>query len=71
MVNKEKGGKQMKQDGKWDGFRRLVLVDKIKECDDITSFYFKAEDGGKPVSYTHLTLPTKNSPCRSRWAPYH
>ena len=25
----------------------------------------------KPVSYTHLTLPTKNSPCRSRWSPYH
>ena len=24
-----------------------------------------------PVSYTHLTLPTKNSPCRSRWSPYH
>ena len=28
-------------------------------------------DGLKPVSYTHLTLPTKNSPCRSRWSPYH
>ena len=25
----------------------------------------------QPVSYTHLTLPTKNSPCRSRWSPYH
>ena len=25
----------------------------------------------KTVSYTHLTLPTKNSPCRSRWSPYH
>ena len=25
----------------------------------------------KAVSYTHLTLPTKNSPCRSRWSPYH
>ena len=25
----------------------------------------------RPVSYTHLTLPTKNSPCRSRWSPYH
>ena len=27
--------------------------------------------GTIPVSYTHLTLPTKNSPCRSRWSPYH
>ncbi|WP_210340015.1 hypothetical protein, partial [Bosea sp. ASV33] len=24
-----------------------------------------------PVSYTHLTLPTINLRCRSRWAPDH
>ena len=24
-----------------------------------------------PVSYTHLTLPTRCHRCRSRWAPYH
>ena len=24
-----------------------------------------------PVSYTHLTLPTKQTACRSRWSPYH
>ena len=24
-----------------------------------------------PVSYTHLTLPTKCRKCRSRWSPYH
>ena len=23
------------------------------------------------VSYTHLTLPTSNNLCRSRWSPYH
>ena len=23
------------------------------------------------VSYTHLTLPTIATPCRSRWSPYH
>ena len=23
------------------------------------------------VSYTHLTLPTNNPWCRSRWSPYH
>ena len=23
------------------------------------------------VSYTHLTLPTIGSRCRSRWSPYH
>ena len=25
----------------------------------------------EPVSYTHLTLPTKPMMCRSRWSPYH
>ena len=25
----------------------------------------------RPVSYTHLTLPTRIYPCRSRWSPYH
>ena len=25
----------------------------------------------KAVSYTHLTLPTTCTPCRSRWSPYH
>ncbi|WP_233170658.1 hypothetical protein, partial [Aquitalea sp. ASV15] len=24
-----------------------------------------------PVSYTHLTLPTNEQQCRSRWAPGH
>ena len=25
----------------------------------------------QPVSYTHLTLPTRCHRCRSRWSPYH
>ena len=25
----------------------------------------------EPVSYTHLTLPTIDISCRSRWSPYH
>ena len=28
-------------------------------------------DPTTPVSYTHLTLPTKYNSCRSRWSPYH
>ena len=27
--------------------------------------------GPRSVSYTHLTLPTTGSLCRSRWSPYH
>ena len=32
---------------------------------------FIADALGKPVSYTHLTLPTTCNLCRSRWSPYH
>ena len=28
-------------------------------------------EGLTAVSYTHLTLPTKEDECRSRWSPYH
>ena len=28
-------------------------------------------EANKPVSYTHLTLPTNRVACRSRWSPYH
>ena len=37
----------------------------INLCDDVPSF----AEGFEPVSYTHLTLPTKESRGRSRWAP--
>ena len=29
------------------------------------------KDYQRPVSYTHLTLPTTARRCRSRWSPYH
>ena len=29
------------------------------------------EEAVEAVSYTHLTLPTTGSLCRSRWSPYH
>lgn len=37
--------------GDWNDFRELVLVDKIKECSDIISFYFKAKDGGELAAH--------------------
>lgn len=32
------------QEGGWDGFKELVVTDKVEESDVITSFYFKAKD---------------------------
>uniref|UniRef100_UPI0018EAE44D hypothetical protein n=1 Tax=Aquitalea sp. ASV15 TaxID=2795104 RepID=UPI0018EAE44D len=31
----------------------------------------KSQRAPAPVSYTHLTLPTNEQQCRSRWAPDH
>ena len=38
--------------------------------DDQRSRWFGGLASGA-VSYTHLTLPTNVSMCRSRWSPYH
>lgn len=35
----------------WTGFKELILVDKINECDDIISFYFKDKEGKKLVKH--------------------
>ena len=35
----------------FNNFKELILVDKIKECTDIVSFYFKSKDGGKLVKH--------------------
>lgn len=35
----------------WDGFKELVLVDKVEVCTDIISFYFKSKDGSKLVKH--------------------
>lgn len=37
--------------GNWNGFRELVLVDKVEVCPSIISFYFKSKDGGKLVKH--------------------
>ena len=53
------------------------------QAKDILEIVYKAlrEKGYNPVnqivgyimsvSYTHLTLPTTQLKCRSRWSPYH
>lgn len=45
--------------GGWDGFRKFIVKDKVKESDNITSFYLVPEDGGaipdyKPGQYINL-----------------
>ena len=32
---------------------------------------YKESENTVAVSYTHLTLPTITTVCRSRWSPYH
>ena len=53
----------------------LALLDcDVKAGDEVMvqSFTFCASSNPiKSVSYTHLTLPTTQRSCRSRWSPYH
>ena len=59
-----------------------ILEDKgLTSSSKIFSLYMKFKGShnfqagtyefSKPVSYTHLTLPTTARRCRSRWSPYH
>ena len=51
---------------KWDLIKRKSFC-MAKE----NSIKMKKEPTVWAVSYTHLTLPTNNPWCRSRWSPYH
>ena len=58
-------------------FDRPVMATMIQRCAEL--HMRQIGQGGdpfetgsaRPVSYTHLTLPTITSGCRSRWSPYH
>lgn len=40
------------EEGKlWSGFKELILVDKVEECTDIMSFYFKDKNNEKLVKH--------------------
>lgn len=44
----------------WKGFKEFILVDKIQECQDIISFYFKPKDQTKlPLHKPGQYLPIK------------
>ena len=49
---------------KVEGFNDETI--KIVDRNGFSSWHNK-----NPVSYTHLTLPTTCTRCRSRWSPYH
>ena len=60
----------------WDDAVTLALTyaevpyDVIYDV-DLLSGKLNDYDWLHPVSYTHLTLPTRSCQCRSRWSPYH
>ena len=52
------------------GSGKSILVDAIGLMVGMRGGAEYIQTGFEPVSYTHLTLPTK-AWCRSRWSPYH
>ena len=58
-----------------DDVDRMELHRLVREASRRAEISYEAPDGtvdyDEPVSYTHLTLPTKLILCRSRWSPYH
>ncbi|WP_199063935.1 hypothetical protein, partial [Serratia sp. ASV30] len=49
-----------------DALSGLIALARHQLTQDLTFV-----DGLNPVSYTHLTLPTMPTGCRSRWSPGH
>ena len=43
----------------------------FSEYNEAVEAFLHTMEKKNPVSYTHLTLPTNNPWCRSRWSPYH
>ena len=46
----------------------FVFADSVRRIDPADA---AAISNTVPVSYTHLTLPTRSCQCRSRWSPDH
>ena len=58
-------------DHQWDSGKHDGAADSNSNEIFCRVFWTVEEMLGEPVSYTHLTLPTTNVACRSRWSPYH
>ena len=44
---------------------------QVQEAQRVPNKMYAKRPTPRPVSYTHLTLPTNTGGCRSRWSPYH
>ena len=56
--------------GNLDVFQSIQGI-TYRDDPSLTGFTLDDLSTHVPVSYTHLTLPTRSCQCRSRWSPYH
>ena len=54
-----------------EGKETRTQINDLEQKEEINIQPEQNEETRIPVSYTHLTLPTNNPWCRSRWSPYH
>mgnify|MGYP001815432365 CR=1 FL=1 len=51
--------------------KKYIPQATLRQFDGEAQIFQEVINGKAPVSYTHLTLPTRSCQCRSRWSPYH
>ena len=49
----------------------IIWIISAEKCSSLMQNLMQSHFSTYSVSYTHLTLPTNNPWCRSRWSPYH
>lgn len=57
--------KHITRGGGWSGFRAFTVIDKVRESDEITSFYLSPKNGGSCQAFYLANMSVYEFPSRS------